>query len=968
MPGIAKPARLPVSTYRIQLNRKFGFADLDKIADYLQQIGITDCYLSPILMAKAGSVHGYDVVNPTVLNPELGTEEEFQQLVRHLQSLGMGIIVDVVPNHMCISDSKNAWWFDVLENGPSSPFAQFFDIEWHPPRENLANKVLLPVLDRQYGQALEDQRIQIQYSAGSFLVSLNGSQLPVNPRTWPIVMHPALQTLRSRLGESSAEVMELESILTALRYLPARTETDEERVRERQREKEIVKRRLSELEAGSQIVRDAIGQAINVINGVPGDPSSFDTLEEILEAQAYRLSFWRVAAEEINYRRFFDINDLAAIRIENPAVFQEVHRKILDLVHQGVVTGIRVDHADGLFDPLQYFTELQAACVEQTGQKPSHSKSFFVIAEKILIGDEHLRPDWQIHGTTGYEFLNLLNGVFVSRPSRKVFRAFFARLAGTFEHLDDVLYGAKKLILSASMPSELNVLSRRLDRICQQQRHSRDFTLENLRFALAEVIACFPVYRTYTRLGQTEVKPEDSRHTLSAIRMAKARNPASTGDVFDFIGSVLLLQDPADLTDVQRSERRLFVMKFQQLTSPVMAKGLEDTAFYRSFPLASLNEVGGSPDLFGISVRHFHEKNRERAVSWPHSLLATSTHDTKWGEDARVRLDVLSEIPLRWIRAVHHWQKLNKEHQVSMDGTMVPDKAEEYRLYQALVASWPPGPFHLDEHGRFVERVNAYMNKAAREAKLHTSWIQPNQTYEHGLSNFVERVLDPSPNNRFLKEFGEFHRGIARAGMLTSLSQVLLKIVSPGIPDFYQGCELWNFSLVDPDNRRPVDFACGQAIIAVLDSCGEEKLESMARELMGSLEDGRAKLWISSRALRFRRANPELFSLGTYLPLRALGDRRSHVIAFARGFGPQLVIAVAGRLFAKLPVSEGTLEPSSLWIGSELALPRGMAGGSYRDVFTRRVLRPEVRQGRSVLPLREVFSCYPVALLEKLQE
>lgn len=968
MPGIARPTRLPVSTYRLQLNQRFTFSDVDRIADYLGRLGISDCYLSPILMAKAGTVHGYDVVNPTVLNPELGTEQQFEQMVRHLQTLGMGMLVDVVPNHMCISDSNNPWWFDVLENGPSSPFAQFFDIDWHPPRENLANKVLLPVLDRQYGQALENQKIRIQYSSGSFLLVLDGSHLPVNPRTWPIILQPALQEIKKKLGESGEEVMELESILTALHYLPARTETNEERVRERQREKEIVKRRLSELEAGSDAVRDAIEKAVRLINGEPKNPSSFNMLDELLESQAYRVSFWRVAAEEINYRRFFDINDLAAIRVEDPVVFQEVHRKILELVGEGHVTGLRVDHADGLFDPFQYFADLQNACLEKAPKRSSHAESFYVIAEKILIGDERLRPGWKIHGTTGYEFLNLLNGIFVSRPSRKVFRTYFARLSGSPYDFETVVYEAKKLILSASMSSELNVLSRRLDRICQEQRHSRDFTLENLRFALGEVIACFPVYRTYTRLEQDEVNPEDLRHSLAAIRTAKSRNPASSGHVFDFISSILQLKDPEGLSDELKMERRLFVMRFQQLTSPVMAKGLEDTAFYRSYPLASLNEVGDDPESFGISVRQFHEKNKERAVLWPNSLLASSTHDTKWGEDARARLNVLSEMPLRWIRATHQWQRINKGHKITVDGKVVPDRAEEYRLYQALVASWPPGPFNEEKHGEYIERVNQYMNKAAREAKLHTSWIEPNEAYEQGLREFVKRILDPSGTNRFIPEFLEFHHGIAHAGMLNSLSQALLKIVSPGIPDFYQGCELWNFSLVDPDNRRPVDFAAAESMLQSLDSSGEKDPKLLLKEMVGNLWDARVKLWIVSRALRFRRANSEVFSLGTYIPLRALGGRRSHIVAFARGFGTQLVIAVAGRLFAKLPANDQSQDDQSVWEGTYLILPRGMAAGVYRDIFTGAAFRPESREGRSVIHMRGVFACCPVALLVKAEE
>lgn len=953
------------------MNRSFTLPDLSRIISYLDGIGITDCYLSPILMAKEGSVHGYDVVNPAILNPELGGEEAFEEVARRLRERGMGMIVDVVPNHMCISDPKNVWWFDVLENGPSSPFAPFFDIEWRPLRENLTNKALLPVLDRQYGQALEDQRIKLVYAVGVFTLDLSGFSLPVNPRTWPIILQPALQELKTTLGEADDDVMELESILTALHYLPNRTETDDERVRERQREKEVIKRRLAELDSRSALVREAIRRTVDKVNGEPGNPKSFDTLDSVLEAQAYRLSFWRVAAEEINYRRFFDINDLAAIRVEDPMVFHHVHRKVLELVGKGDVTGVRVDHADGLFDPVQYFADLQQACLDalgNPGQGAGQPRSFYVVAEKILIGDERLRPDWQISGTTGYEFLNLLNGVFVLRSSRKVFRSFFGRLGGSSQDFDNAVYAAKKLILNSSMSSELHVLARRLDRICQKQRHSRDFTLENLRFALGEVVACFPVYRTYTRMEQSEVAGEDLRHTNSAIRKAKTRNPAFSEDVFDLIGSILRLQDPEGLTAEQVKERRLFVLRFQQLTGPVMAKGVEDTAFYRHFPLASLNEVGGSPESFGISLRDFHEKNRERSAGWPFSMLASSTHDTKWGEDARARLNVLSEMPLRWLRQVRRWQTLNKEWKMTLDGAKAPDRAEEYRLYQALTACWPPGLFTQEKHDAFVQRVRQFMNKAAREAKLHTSWIQPNQEYERALDAFIVRALDPVAENAFLSEFRDFHREIAVAGMLNSLAQTLLKIASPGVPDFYQGCERWNFSFVDPDNRLPVDFREGERMIEELDRRPEEERELLLRGMTNDLDDGRAKLWLVSRALRFRRAHPELFSCGSYIPLRGTGERRHHVIAFARGYGSEIVIAAAGRFFLRILGGGDSSIAPSMWAGGALALPRGLSAPAYRDVITGRVLKPQPEQGRSVLPLGEVFSRFPAALLEQLPE
>ncbi len=971
---IPKPIRLPISTYRLQLNRSFNLADLDEIVDYLHSLGVTDCYLSPVMMSRPGSVHGYDVTDPTLINPELGDEKDFQRAAQHIQRLGMGIILDVVPNHMCISDTSNRWWFDVLENGPSSPHARFFDIDWHPPRENLAEKILLPVLGDQYGRILESQRIKIEYFAGSFLARVDDTLLPVAPRTWPKILQPVLEDLKCQKGESSREVLELESILTALSYLPKQTETNQERVRERQREKEVIKRRLAELEKSSSAVHLAIDEAVRAINGRLDDSSSFDTIEELLASQAYRLSFWRVAAEEINYRRFFEINHLAAIRIEDPDVFHEVHRKVLELVEKGWITGLRIDHADGLFDPVQYFADIQAACLHalqksgniQSSRASAPRESFYVIAEKILTGDERLRSDWQMYGTTGYGYLNFLNGVFVFRPSRRIFYRLFERLSGFSGTFSNIAYDGKKLILNTSMSSELNMLSLRLDGVCQQHRHSRDFTLQNLRFALGEVIACFPVYRTYIRQDQSEVNPEDRRHIITAIHRAKARNPAISENVFDLIGSVLLLQDPQGLTDAQKAERRLFVMRFQQLTGPIMAKGLEDTAFYRYFPLASLNEVGGSPELFGVSVNFLHSKNKARAESWPFSLLSTSTHDTKWSEDARVRLDVLSELPLQWVKTVHHWQALNKQHKVAVDGLLVPDRLEEYRLYQALIAAWPPGAVDREQQEELIERIQAYMQKAGREAKLYTSWIQPNCEYEDGLNSFVSRILNPIGKNPFLNEFKKFHRPISYAGMLNSLSQTMLKIFSVGVPDIYQGCEMWNFNLVDPDNRHPVDFKHRREELGGLDAT--DNLEKLADDLMRNIEDGRVKLYITSRALRFRRALPELFSRGSYVPLRAHGGYRHHVIAFARRWGAQAAVAVASRYFIKLGFSDKLYGDSSVWNETELLLPQGLAGNVYRDIFTNRIFKPKIKQGHSVLPLAEILSCFPVVLLEKLVE
>jgi len=592
-------------------------------------------------------------------------EEQLVEFAYGLRSRDMGLILDTVPNHMCITHPSNGWWTDVLENGPSSPFARFFDIDWDPPKADLKNKVLLPVLGDQYGKVLENQQIKITCEGGTFALHFYEFVLPVAPRTWTLLLEPVLEKLRPILGESDSAVVELASIVTALTYLPLRTETDQARVKERLREKEVIKGRLSALTETSADVRAAIDVSLTEINGVKGDPRSFDRLERLLEDQAYRLSFWGVATDEINYRRFFDINELAAIRVEEPEVFDAVHRLTLRLVQQGLITGLRIDHVDGLLDPGQYLRLLQKRCAEAQARNIEHPHSavdsgraypFYVIAEKILTGPERLSKDWPVYGTTGYEFLNMLNSVFVEDRNGEQFRDLYGRFTDAQPDFRELVYQCKRLVLRASMSGEQNMLARRLDRISEQHRWSRDFTLNSLGRVLAEVIACFPVYRSYvTATG--ELTDDDRRYIRSAISHAKRRNPALSPSAFDFLASVLLLEHPKGLDEAARAERLQFTLQFQQLTSPVNAKGYEDTALYRFYPLASLNEVGGGPAPFGLSVQAFHAGNVRRLEEWPHGLSATTTHDTKRSEDVRARINVLSEIPDEWERAIWRWPR-----------------------------------------------------------------------------------------------------------------------------------------------------------------------------------------------------------------------------------------------------------------------------------------------------------------------
>ncbi|HEX8499346.1 MAG TPA: malto-oligosyltrehalose synthase [Pyrinomonadaceae bacterium] len=965
-------ARIPVSTYRLQFNREFTFEQARSLADYFAELGVTDYYASPVLKAREGSMHGYDIVEHARVNPEAGGEGQLDALLQTLRGRGMGFLVDVVPNHMSIAAAENRWWQDVLENGPSSPYARHFDIDWNPPNPTLKNRVLLPILGDQFGRVLERGELRVSYRDGAFLLNYWETQLPVAARTSTVVLRLALEGARGLLGESDAATLELESIINSLEHLPPRTETDPAALRTRRREKEVVRRRLSTLVKESNGVRAAVHDALARLNGEKGRPESFDLLEELVGRQAYRLSFWRVASDEINYRRFFDVNELAALRVEERAVFAAVHEVVLRLVRRGLVTGLRVDHVDGLLDPLKYLADLQREAAgrgeaERDGGGGGDARPpapFYVVVEKILGHDELLRREWPVHGTTGYEFMNLLNGLFVDSANAQALRELYAEFAGARVKFSDLVYECKRLILKAAMSSELYVLSRRLMRLAEWRRETRDFTLNSLHHALTEVIACFPVYRSYTRRTADSVSPDDRLNINAAVRAAKRRNPTQDPSAFDFIASLLLLKDPKRTSAPERAERRDFALRFQQLTSPVTAKGLEDTAFYRFYPLAALNEVGGEPALIGVSTERFHGRNLDRQESWPHALSATSTHDTKRGEDTRARVNVLSEIPEEWNRALHRWREMNRARKGEVDGAPAPDANDEYLLYQTLVGTWPTAP--PDDEGRadYTRRLQEYMQKALKEAKLHTSWISPREDYERAVSGFVEALLDPGLSADFLRDFEEFQRLTARAGVLNSLSQTLLKACAPGVPDFYQGTELWAFTLVDPDNRRPVDYELRRSLLASLRDAGGGDAGEFAAGLLERHEDGRVKMYVTARALSLRRERAELFARGSYAPLAARGRRAANVVAFARALDGEAAVAVAGRFFTRLGVGrEGALGLSrEAWGDTALRL-EGVEAGRYRDVLTGR----EFDTGAGELPLAELLSPLPVALLARVR-
>ncbi len=965
--------RIPLSTYRLQFNRSFTFTDAKQLLPYLHALGVSDCYTSPYLKATPGSTHGYDVVDPTQLNPELGSEKEYQEFVDALHHYDMGQILDVVPNHMGIDKLVNPWWLDVLENGPSSPFAAFFDIDWNPIKRELENKVLLPILGDLYGKVLENLEITLSYEAGAFHLCYYDSRLPVDPKTWIAVLTQGLENLTEQLGLGHHDLHELQSVMTALQHLPPRHERDPQKAEERRREKEIIKRRLASLTDECPPIFQFIQGNVRVFNGTKGDPQSLNLLHELIDAQGYRLAYWRVASEEINYRRFFDVNDLVAIRMEEPRVFEQFHALVFRLLKEGAVTGLRIDHVDGLNDPGRYVRQLQAWARRELGP-PEHTarrddRGLFVVVEKILGRDETLPEDWPVFGTTGYDFLNYLNGLFVNSANERALDEVYHRFIHRRINLDDLLYESKKLITRVSMAGESNTLGHQLNRLSERHRWSRDFTLYSLTYAIREIIACFPVYRTYITENADAVTERDRAYITRAVAKAKRKNPAQSGLVFDFVRD-LLLNPTQDDRPEDREDRVQFIMKFQQFTSPVIAKGIEDTAFYIYNRLVSLNEVGGELDRFGIPPATFHKWLRERQGHWPHALSATSTHDSKRSEDVRARINVLSEIPKAWKAQVMRWSRLNRKYKTILEGGAAPDPNEEYLLYQTLVGVWPLEPMDDVHYRCFCDRIQNYMAKALKEAKVNTSWINPDLAYDAGVHSFLERILDRGKANPFLEEFLPFQAMIAEHGMTNSLSQLLVKNLAPGIPDFYQGTELWDLHLVDPDNRHPVDFALRSRLLAeIQEACaaGGGRRLHFVQELLDSRKDSRIKLYLTMSCLQYRRTHVRLCQEGDYVPLDSSGGKGDHVCAFARMHGEEAVVVVVPRLVAGLlPDHAGPPLGPAVWGDTVIAVPSWRPASRYRNVLTGEVLSTSTADDRQTLPLGEVLRHFPVAMLERL--
>lgn len=998
--SILRSPAAPRASYRLQLGPALDFAGVRDLSEYFEALGVSHCYLSPVFQARTGSTHGYDVCNHGIVSEVLGGEGGLVALSGSLHERGLGIILDTVPNHMGIGDPANIWWNDVLENGPSSSYAHFFDIEWRPVKPELADKVLIPILEDQYGRVLEAGKLSLANEDGAFVIRHYATRLPVAPRSYANILLHSLSALAPVLGDNHPDVMELQSIITALGYLPLRTERDPVKLAERNREKEIAKMRIARLCSSSPAAKKAIDDTLAAFNGRVGDPRSFDLLDELLEAQAYRPAFWRVAAEEINYRRFFDVNDLAAVRTEEPDVFRQTHELVLRLLCDGTVDGLRIDHIDGLSDPGGYLLQLQREYLahktqcrlererravpddEALGRRIAHILAvevakhpdlaarpvapLYVVAEKILGEGEPIPPDWPVAGTTGYEFLAVVNGLMVDPANEQSLSRLYTEFTGRGETFEELVVQSKQSTMESAMVSEITVLSHQLERIAASNRRYRDFTLGSLTAVVREYIAALDVYRTYVT-GPRAITERDQTYVERAIEEAKRRNPTMPDELADFLRDTLLLRNLGDFRAEEQQKLVGWVRKFQQLTGPVMAKGVEDTAFYQYNRLVCLNEVGTSPARFSVSPQDFHAHNLAAAERHPHGMLTTSTHDTKRGEDVRARIAVLSELPLEWAETVERWTTWNAIHKTLLDGEAAPDRNDEYLLYQTLLGSLPFGlmsesPEPSEKRwAAWSDRIAAYMAKATKEAKVHTSWMRPDAGYDKAVKDFVQSILSADTSPLFLADLLRIGRRVAFFGVHNSLAQMTLKLTSPGVPDIYQGSELWDLHLVDPDNRRPVDFSARRRYLHDLKSV--EASPQLVAALWEHAADGRIKMHVMLRLLELRRAHADLFWRGEYVPLAIEGNRAAHVVAFLRCWEGETVLVAISRLHVALFGGQ-TRRPDSgaAWGDTRLLLPVDHVDLPWRDALSGRTLRSG-SETDGAIRVSELLADLPVAAL-----
>ena len=876
---------IPVATYRVQLHADFGFDEAAKIADYLEELGISHVYSSPYLQAAPGSQHGYDVVDHHKVNAELGGAEAHDRFSKRLGACHLGQVLDIVPNHMAISGRLNHYWWDVLENGPASRYATFFDIDWQTREEKLRNKLLAPVLGDHYGRALDKGDIKLKRNGGEFVVQYFDNEFPCSPRSIPQILSLAAKDTGSDYLAFLADSME---------HLPGTSQLDPVSLAERYRDKHVIGDLMTKLFEQTPFIGEAVDHAIREINNSP------DKLDQFLEEQNYRLAYWETSKQELPYRRFFDVNTLVGLRMESPQVFAETHALILNWLHEGVLDGIRVDHPDGLRDPKQYFERLR-----------QQAPGVWIIGEKILEPGERLRPDWPIDGTTGYDYLNEVGGLFVDGSNEEEFNRIYHEFTCESTDYAEVCREKKHLVLRDLLGSDVNRLTALLADIFQLHRARRDYTRVDASRVIREFVASFSVYRTYVVPDRGEITPEDEHYVNEAAELAKTNRPELDPDLIDFVRDLLLLRVKGDLETE-------FVMRFQQFTGPAMAKGVEDTVFYCYNRFPALNEVGGDPGRFGVCPEQFHKFNCEAQSAHPYTMLASSTHDTKRSEDVRARLSLLSEIPADWEKALKEWAGMNDQFKIKT----CPDTNTEYLIYQTMIGAWP-----IEK-----ERLLPYLEKATREAKRKTNWLAPNEAFESAMKNFVEKLYSHEP---FLKSLEAFVSRLLTPGRINSLSATLLKLTSPGVPDTYQGTELWDLSLVDPDNRRPVDYETRRKLL-------REMKDMQAADVMKRMDDGLPKLWTIYKTLGVRTERRDSFGeRGTYKPIQAEGELRQSVVSYGRADD---VVVVVPRLVMK------TLNG---WGDTSISLP----SGEWTNVLSGEKL------AGGKLELGHLLDAFPVALL-----
>jgi len=920
--------RVPIATYRLQFNPFFGFVSARGIIPYLAGLGITDIYVSPIFRARSGSLHGYDILDPNKLSPELGKQTHFRKLVKKLKVYRLGWLQDIVPNHMAY-DYQNQMLRDVLENGESSRYFDFFDIEWNQHKNK--KRLLAPFLEKPYRESLRKGWLKLSFGESGLAVNYRMMKLPIKIESYAKVIFNKLDELKT-LGEDQPDLSNFIEILDALNNLGPKSKNRDNLIIS-------IKRNLWKLYNEHKGIKKFVDKNIDIYNGRRGNPRSFNLLDDLLSEQLFKLSSWKSANKEINFRRFFHVNDLISLKMEKESVFLNNHRLVLELVKNGTFGGLRLDHIDGLYDPAAYIKKLREKL-----------KDTYIIVEKILNLEEYHLPFWPIQGTTGYDFLDVVNGIFCYGENEMKINKIYTDFSGLKKSYSDLLYEKKKLIIKKHMSADIDNLACLVADIPVIDKLSDQFKFCRLRKALEEIMISFSVYRTY--INQDTFDSKDELYIKDATCKARLRNPNHRAEI-DFIERLLLLKFPKNITGARKRQWIHFVMKFQQFTVPLMAKGFEDTFLYVYNRLISLNEVGSSPNKFGFSLEEFHNFNENRLKHWPHSLNATSTHDTKRGEDVRARINVLSELPQEWRSKIKIWSKINRKKKSTSNGE-IPDKNMEYFIYQSLLGAFP---LAKKDYSTFTERIKEYMIKSAREAKVHTTWLKPNQKYEDGLISFVASIMKTSKDNRFLEEFLPFQKKIAHYGVFNSLSQTLLKITSPGVPDIYQGAELWDLNLVDPDNRRPVDFE--RRKLSLFDVKNKERINilSLIVELLSTKEDGRIKLFLIYKALNTLKENQDVFQKGSYAPISTGGKFRGNVVSFVRSNGRKRAIIVVPRFLTALVENGQFPLGQRVWDNTYIAVPRGFPS-LWKNVITAQVIKAD-----KIIPVGEILRHFPVALL-----